>query len=245
MFGRLLILACGIFGLLRGQPAVAPRFEVASIRPSGDATRDTSGSKSGHGRLTMNNVTLKRCIMGAYGIGPNQIVGGPEWLDSLRYSIEAKADTAAGDTELMGMLRTLLVDRFKLALHRETRPLQVFVLEVAKNGPKLEVSKDAESRTNNQRGSIEARKTTMNRFAEILSRQMDIPVVDRTGLEGVFNLKLEWDPESGKPSRADAASENRPSIFTAIQEQLGLRLRAQKAPVEVLVIDHAEAPTEN
>ena len=245
MFGRLLILACGISGLLRGQTAAAPRFEVASIKPSGDATRDTSGSKSGHGRLTMNNVTLKRCIMGAYAIGPNQIVGGPEWLDSLRYSIAAKADTAAGDTELMAMLRTLLADRFKLALHRETRPLQVFVLEVAKNGPKLEASKDAESRTSNQRGSIEARKATMARFAEILSRQMDFPVVDRTGLEGVFNLKLEWDPESGKPARADAAPDNRPSIFTAIQEQLGLRLRAQKAPVEVLVIDHAEAPNEN
>ena len=85
----------------------------------------------------------------------------------------------------------------------------------------------------------------MQLIAEILSRQMDFPVVDRTELEGVFNLKLEWDPESGKPARPDAAPENRPSIFTAIQEQLGLRLRAQKAPVDVLVIDHAEAPTEN
>jgi uncharacterized protein (TIGR03435 family) len=245
MLRRLLILAGGISGLLRAQSAAAPQVEVASIKPSSDPTSDTSGSKSGHGRLTMNNVTLKRCIIGAYGMGPNQIVGGPEWLDSLRYRIEAKADTAAGDTELMLMLRTLLADRFKLALHRETRPLQAFVLEVAKNGPKLEASTDAESRTKNRRGSIEARKTTMNRFAEILSRQMDIPVVDRTGLEGVFNLTLEWDPESGKPARADAAPENRPSIFTAIQEQLGLRLRAQKTPVEVLVIDHAEAPTEN
>ena len=87
----------------------------------------------------------------------------------------------------------------------------------------------------------------MDRFAEVLSRQMDLPVVNRTGLEGVFNLKLEWTPESAKQIKpgVDGAAMEGPSIFTAIQQQLGLRLRAQKTPVEILVIDHAEKPSEN
>jgi uncharacterized protein (TIGR03435 family) len=121
------------------------------------------------------------------------------------------------------------------------------VLEVAKNGPKLEKAEGGESTTNSGRGLLDARNTTMDRFAEVLSRQMDLPVVNRTGLEGVFNLKLEWTPESAKQIKpgADGAAMEGPSIFTAIQQQLGLRLRSQKTPVEILVIDHAEKPSEN
>jgi uncharacterized protein (TIGR03435 family) len=197
----------------------------------------------------MSNVTLKRCIMGAFGIGPNQILGGPGWLDSDRYEIVAKAERPVDDDGvLMAMLQTLLAERFKLAFHRETRTVPAFLLEVAKNGPKLERAEDEESTTHNGRGLIDAKVITMDRFAEVLSRQMDRPVVNHTGLEGSFNLKLEWTPETVKPvtSGTDgAAIESGLSIFTAIQQQLGLRLRSQKAPVEVVVIDHVERPSEN
>jgi uncharacterized protein (TIGR03435 family) len=227
----------------------AQQFEVASVKPySAGQANGSSGGKSGNGRLTMSNVTLKRCIMGAYGVGPNQILGGPAWLDSDRYEIVAKAEQPVGDAVLMKMLQGLLAEQFKLAIHRETKTIPAFVLEVAKNGPKLERAQDGESTTNNGRGLIDAKIITMSRFAEVLSRQMDLPVVNHTGLQGIFNLKLQWTPESansGKPGTDGAAMDTWPSILTAIQEQLGLLLRSQKSPVEVLVIDHAEKPSEN
>jgi uncharacterized protein (TIGR03435 family) len=230
-----------------GQSPSAPQFEVASVRPSPPGNvNGGSGGHSGKGRLAMNNVTLKRCIIGAYGIGPNEIAGGPDWLDTDHFDIAAKAEKPVGDSELMLMLRELLSQRFKLTLHRETRSSRVYVMELGKNGPKLVKSAAGESSTLNGRGSIVAKATTMKSFASILSRQMDYPVVNQTGLDGSFDLKLEWTPEStstGGPNRD--STDRGPSIFTAIQEQLGLRLRSEKAPVEVLVIDHAEKPTEN
>jgi uncharacterized protein (TIGR03435 family) len=237
-----------VSAVVYGQSAVTERFEVASVRPtSADQSNNSSGGHSGRGRLTMSNVTLKRCIMGAFGVGPNQILGGPPWLDSDHYEIVAKAEQPVGDGILMAMLQTLLAERFKLAIHRETKTIQALVLEVAKNGPKVEKAEGGESTTNSGRGLLDARNTTMDRFAEVLSRQMDLPVVNRTGLEGVFNLKLKWTPESAKQIKpgADGAAMEGPSIFTAIQQQLGLRLRSQKMPVEILVIDHAEKPSEN
>ncbi|SPF54830.1 conserved exported hypothetical protein [Candidatus Sulfopaludibacter sp. SbA4] len=241
-------LAVLVSGAVYGQSAAAQRFEVASVKPASADQGNSTGGQSARGRLTMSNVTLKRCIMGAYGVGPNQIAGGPEWLDSDRFEIVAKAEQPVGDTVLMAMLQTLLAERFKLAMHRETRTVQAFVLEVEKKGPKLEKAAGGGSSTRNGRGLIDAKTITMDRFAEVLSRQMDLPVVNHTGLDGAFDLKLEWNRESGAPGRAGtdgAATESGLSIFTAIQEQLGLRLRSQKTRIEVLVIDHAERPSEN
>jgi uncharacterized protein (TIGR03435 family) len=215
------------------------QFEVASIKPS-NAPPGSSGFDSRHGRLVGTNVTLKRSIMGAYAIGPNQIVGGPDWLDSDRFDINAKAGKDAGDREMMVMLQALLAERFHLESHRETRPVQCYVIEVAKGGPKLEKSTGESSSAGSGRGRVTGRATGMDRFAQVLAREMDLPVVNQTGLEGKFNFKLEWTPEIAR-QEANAG----PSIFTAIQEQLGLRLRAQKVPIEVLVIDRAEKPTEN
>jgi uncharacterized protein (TIGR03435 family) len=236
------VLPLAAAAMFAQSPAV-PRFDVAVIKPNKvDPSGFTSGMKTGHGRLEAQNVTLKRCIMGAYGVGPHQIFGGPDWLDSDRFEINAKADQPVGDHVLMEMLQTLLTERFKLTLHRETRIEPALVLEVAKNGPKLEKAAGGESSTtssgSNTGKSMDARNTTMDRFAAVLSREMDLPVVNRTGLDGVFNIKLAW-------SREDSGAAEGPSIFTAVQEQLGLRLRSEKAPVEVIVIDHAEQPSEN
>ncbi|MGB7762223.1 MAG: TIGR03435 family protein [Bryobacteraceae bacterium] len=238
-------------GAVYGQSPEAARFEVASVKPTGVLEQfgtTSSGLRTGHGRLTASNVTLKRCIMGAFAVGPNQISGGPAWLDSDGYDIVAKAERPVGDAALMAMLQSLLIERFKLAIHRETRTAEAFVLEVAKGGPKLQRAEDKGSSTSNRRGFIDAKTITMDRFAEVLSRQMDLPVLNRTGLAGSFDLKLEWTPESRGPARPgtdDAMTETGVSIFTAIQQQLGLRLRAKKTPVEVIVIDHAEKPSEN
>lgn len=226
---------------------VGQQFEVASIKPNTDESGINSGINTGHGRLDGHNVTLKRCIMGAYGVGPHEISGGPEWMDSDRFEILAKADQPVGDAALMVMLQGLLADRFKLALHRETRTLSALVLEVGRNGPKLEKAESCESITNTSSSRagmlIDARCTTMDSFAKVLARRMEMPVVNHTGLDGVFNLKLHWTPESIRP--ADSAGIEAPTVFTAIQEQLGLRIHAVKAPVEILVIDHVEKPSEN
>jgi uncharacterized protein (TIGR03435 family) len=230
-----------------GQSPVAQQFEVASVKPSNADPGSSSGIRTGHGRLDGYNVTLKRCIMGAYGVGPHQISGGPPWLESDRFEILAKADQPIGDEELMAMLQGLLAERFKLALHRETRTMPAFVLEVARNGPKLEKAEAGEASTNTSTSAagvaIDARKADMDAFARILARKLELPVVNHTALEGIFDFKLSWTPESVRPS--DRAGMEGVSIFTAIQEQLGLRLRSQKAPVEILVVDHAEKPSEN
>jgi len=226
--------------LVHGQTDSNPRFEVAAIKPTtGDLLRGPSGINTGHGRIHASNVTLKRCIMGAYGVGPNQISGGPDWLDADRFEIVAQAEQPVDDdAALMAMLRTLLAERFKLSFHRETKSVPALVLETAKNGPKLEKAEDGAATTNSVRGSIEATMITMRRFAEVLSRQTDLPVIDQTGLEGAFNLKLKWTLENAK-------TDSGPSIFTAIQEQLGLRLQSRKMPIEILVVDHAQRPSEN
>ncbi len=231
-------------GALIAQPAAPLRFEVASIKPAEPVQGNfNSGIRSGHGSINGNNVTLKRCIIGAFGIGPNEVVGGPDWMDRDRFEIQAKADWAAGDGDLMKMLQTLLAERFKLAYHRETRPMRAYLLEVAKGGSKMEPVAEGEASTSSGTGSIGAKSITMDRFAEVLSRQMDLPVVNRTELAGAFNFKLVWTPDDSRSSGKEA--DRGPSIFTAIQEQLGLRLTTGRVPLEVVVIDAAERPTEN
>ena len=229
------------------------QFEVASIKatPANQYT-GSSGIKTGHGRLTGSHVTLKRCIIGAYTVGPSQIVGGPPWLDTDRFEIDAKADQPTNDDSVLNaMLQGLLADRFKLALHHETRMLEALVLEVAKGGPKLEKAESSEdsstnSSTSNGRASIQGGALTMDHFAWVLSRTLNVPVVNQTGLDGAFNFKLEWSPDSDKPVKpGETPPDTGPSIYSALQQQLGLRLQLRKAPVDVLVIDHAEKPSEN
>jgi len=236
-----------ICGMACAQTEAVPRFEVASVKPAG-AGRPGGGLVTGNGRLTVASETLKRCIMGAYGLGPQQITGGPPWLDSDRFEIVAKAEHPVDDdAALMEMLQTLLAERFNLSVHRETRTLSALVLEVARNGPKMEKSEEGPSSTKATSGvSVDARSITMKRFAEVLARQTGLLVIDGTGLKGSFNLKVLWRPESPRPTvtGVDDAME-RPTLFDALQQQLGLQLESRKMPIEILVIDHAERPSEN
>jgi uncharacterized protein (TIGR03435 family) len=208
----------------------------------------------------MSNVTLKRCIQLAYRIQEYQVSGGPNWLDTARFNITAKA--ADSDEKLPNdvhqkrmeaMLRTLLADRFQLEIHRETKVLPAYTLTVGKNGPKLKEAEPGEgSSTSTGRGRLTAKRVSMADLAIRLSSLMDRPVVDMTGIQGTFDLALEWTPDDTQPAAKPGGNEevwieksSGPSIFTAIQEQLGMRLEAQKAPVKKIVIDRAERPSEN
>jgi uncharacterized protein (TIGR03435 family) len=206
------------------------------------------------GRISAKNVTLKRCVRGAYDIPEPQIVGGPKWVDQDRYYIEAKAAGPAGDHELMLMLQTLLADRFKLVLHREQRAMPGYRLVLAKGGLKAQASApDGNSVGHSGRGHIDAQGCSMAQLALKLSEAVQRPVLDATGVAGKFDLKLEWTPDDmqAKPPSSEQRVGNAleasaaPSIFVALQEQLGLRLEPWKVPAEVLVIDSAEKPSEN
>jgi uncharacterized protein (TIGR03435 family) len=230
-FAMLLAVSAVLFG---------QTFEVASVKPnpsgSGHSDTDVDGNL-----LRMTNVTLKACITWAYRMTDAQIAG-PEWLESERFDIVAKTESGKPQPE---MLQAVLAERFKLAVHRETKELTVYALVVAKNGPKIQKADPGEGDTTSRRGHLTAQRTSMHGLARFLAGpnvRLGRPVVDKTGLDGVFDFNLDWTPENSSQTRADAP----PSIFVALQEQLGLKLEAQKAPVEVLMVDHVEKiPTEN
>jgi len=227
-----------------GQTA-PPAFEAASIKPSTAEPGSGSGIPSRKGSISARNVTLKRCIRGAYDVEESQIVGGPKWVDEDRYDIDAKAAGPAGDHELMAMLQSLLAERFKLAFHRETRERPGYALIVAKGGLKAKRSQpDAGSAANSSRTEIDAQACSLRQLAQKLSEVIHLPVADLTGIEGGFDFQLKWTPDDMQ-AKAPVDLATGPSVFEALQEQLGLKLEARKVPTEVLVIDHAEKPTEN
>ncbi|MGH9406651.1 MAG: TIGR03435 family protein [Terriglobia bacterium] len=269
--------------------ASTARFEAASIRQI-----NLSGNRHlvmriidrpDDGRFYATAVTSKVLIQIAYGVQDSQIEGGPKWINSERFDVQAKSDDALSDDlkELspdqaklvkQRMLQALLADRFELTVLRKTKELPVYDLVVAKNGPKLqEASKAGTSSAGGRMASngpmahsppAEGERrftsnTTMPFLAVILSHMVGRIVVDKTGLIGRYNLTVHWTPELGRggpgggPGRAGAAEESGlsvpdssgPSLFTALQQQLGLRLKPAKGPVQVLVIDHIERPTPN
>lgn len=234
---------CGLLGFAQ-EPV---EFEVASIRSSNpDEKGGPSGCQTGSGLMRCSNVTLKRSIQGAYSILPDDILGGPDWIDTDRYQITARAGQLVGDKALMEMLQALLAERFNLKLHRERRPGESMVLEIAKNGAKLQGGGDAKRSYTNGHDRFDATALTMSDFAEVLTRNLRIPVVDRTGLPCVFTFTLRWNPDPPTTLAPDeAVAYLRSEVSRAVAQQLGLTLRSQRLPVEVLVIDHAEKPTEN
>lgn len=217
-----------------GQPA----FEVVSIKPAPAGVRNMGIGRGPGGGMNAYNVPLKFLVTYAYDVRDFQISGGQGWFDSERYDVSAKPESPASQEQLKLMLQSLLADRFKLVLHRETKQLPVYELIVAKGGPKLKESAEGTSPSLLTDGkSITAAKVTMPMFIRLLSQFLGRSVLDKTGLPGNYDFKLQWTP--------DEAEGDGPSIFTATQEQLGLKLESSKGPVEVLVIDRAEKPSEN
>lgn len=245
-------------------PAVAPAtggptFDVATIKPT--ALDPKSGryiTMQGTNRFVAKYYTLKLMIAAAYDLSPKVISGGPAWIDSEHYDIEAltPGDARPSRPEQMAMLRTLIVDRFKLTFHREEKDFSIYELEVAGSGPKMKESTAPASDPAQlistvypQRIHLPARNATMGDFASLLQRALlDRPVVDKTGLAGKYDFDLDWAPDETQfggevpVASADAPS---PPFFTAIEQQLGLKIEATKGPVEAMVVDGAERPTAN
>jgi len=238
--GALLILRFVAIGqFVAGAQTPSPRFDVASIRKSRpDLRYDALFCENG--RYTRGGDTLKALIQFAWRLRDFQVIGGPRWADSDQFFIEAKGDPAATPEQCLEMMQALLEDRFRLAVHKETRQLPIYSLVVAPSGPKFHESAAA-TRPGFQGadGHLRAQKISMAILVQLLSRSIG-PVQDLTGLTSRYDFTLEWTPENTPV--ADATG---PSIFTAVQEQLGLKLESKTGPVEVLVIDHAEMPTEN
>ena len=239
----------------RAQAQTGPNtgsFDVASVKPAKAGTRGYSVQPL-PGRLTASNATLKILIAEAYHIYDFQISGGPKWLDAERYDLEGKlsGDAHLTHSQLRGMLQKLLAERFSLAIHRESKNLPVYVLEVAKGGPKFQKSQDPEGQPYFrvfQRRQITAQRAPMAWLMETLSPFLGRPVLDKTGLDGAYDYKLEWTPDAIQVSSEEnggPSDPNVPSLTSALQEQLGLKLQAQKGPVEILVIDRAEKATAN
>jgi bla regulator protein blaR1 len=231
---------------LQAQPA----FEVASIREhKGTYTR--VGVFISGPRVTIEAYGLLGLIMDAYQLNESiQISGGPSWMssDSVRFDITAIAPSEGKPTgeNVRLMLQTLLADRFQLKVHRDTQERPVYALVVAKNGPKLKESAPDEQSSITASGNRTAQITMANvstdQLAIQLSDGLDRPVVDKTGLKGHYDVKLNWIPEFAGPPPPGSDGVN---LFTAVQEQLGLKLEPQKAAIEILVIDHVEKPSGN
>ncbi|HEX3743671.1 MAG TPA: TIGR03435 family protein [Bryobacteraceae bacterium] len=218
-----------------GQTTAPPAFDAASIKLSTAPPGTASGIDTDTGRIAGHNVTLRRCIRGAYDIPESRIVGGPKWADEERYDIDAKAAGPAGGHELMAMLQQLLAERFKLVIHRETRALSGYALVTGKKGILVQPSKPgAPSSSSASRHNIDATGCDMNCLAMKLSEVLHAPVTNTTGIGGRFDFKLEWPPE-----------ELQTAVFGALEEQLGLKLEGRKVPTEVIVIDSAQKPSEN
>ena len=240
-----------IASLLTATPAfiyAQATFDVATIKPQpaqqiGHSHSRTS-TDTATGRLNYTTVTLKDIVGQAYQVPLFQIAG-PNWMDVDRFDIAATFPAKTDAKQIPLMLQALLTERFGLKMHPETREEPVYALEIAKGGSKMVAAKSSTGSSSNANGgNIHfTAQVPMMQFAEFLSPRMDRPVLDRTGLIGPFQIKLDWSPDENqdKPGR-----EIGPSIFTALQEQLGLRLRATKGPVQTLVVDYADRnPSEN
>ena len=241
------MLACG---LAAAQPKEA--FDSASIKPAKPGQRGYS-IRPLPGRVSAQNVTLQELIGEAYHVFDFQISGGPMWIDSDRYDVEAKAASGAAPSqlELRAMLQKLLADRFSLEVLRESKEMPLFVLEPAKGGSKVEAAKHPDQPVMfrvYQRRQITAENAPLEYLTEALTWITGRPVVDRSGLAGSFDYKLEWAPDELQLQSSEAPVETdgkAPPLDGALQHEMGLRLAAQRGPVDIIVVEKAERPTAN
>jgi uncharacterized protein (TIGR03435 family) len=254
---RLLLAAAGIaagVGVMLAQTPARREFEVASIRPN-NAGRPTTFINpfvfAPGGHFTATNVTFADLVMMAYRTNRNELQGGPAWMDVDRFDIVAKADMDQGKIEpgqWTLMIKALLEDRFKLAVHKETKETQVYAMVAGKSPPKLQPSKEGEQTkfTPGERGQMNFQKMPVVGLVNTLSNILHTTVVDQTGITGFFDFTLDpiqflTPPSPDNPVRPDFSE----LVLTAVQEQLGFKFEKKKVPVEFTIVDHAEKPTEN
>src|SRR5580698_4117338 len=240
-------------------PAATPKFDVASVKlnKGGGDGRSHIYSSSTSGSFRTANVSLKGLLQFAFGLPETQIlnVAGP--VASQTFDIDAKVDDATEEQihklssdevklRKQQMVQALLIERFKLASHSETRELPIYALMVAKGGSKLQETKSNGLKVSQWYGRLEAEGMTTDGLARELAKAVGRVVVDKTGIPGRFDVTLRWTPDQGPAKlNGEPIPDPPPSIFTAIQEQLGLKLDSQKGTVQVLVVDHVETPTAN
>lgn len=227
--------------------AAPPAFAVASIRPSAESVRFEHDGRmeTTPGTLTMRDVTLATCIKWAYGVQDSQILG-PDWLQSEHFDVTAKGDDRADVDRMKLMMQALLADRFELSFHRQNKEMSAYTLTVGKSGAKLRESngETKPSRQNSEMGTV-ARATTMRDFGDFLSSVLKTPVVDQTGLHARYDFAIDFTPYVQADMEAGRKPDTVGILLAALQGELGLKLESKKENVEVLVIDHAEKPTEN
>jgi uncharacterized protein (TIGR03435 family) len=242
-------IVLGAVGQLLSNGAYAQplqRFEVASIRPSQAAPgAGTSVNLFEGGRIRILNEPIKLLVRQAFRVQDSQIVGGPAWLDTDRYDIEAKTGSPekVSPDQIGALMQNLLAERFGLTFHRETREMPILALVAAKGGPKLKPKADGEASGMNTRGGrqeahLVATATSMELLAGYVGNRLNRIVVDKTGLIDSYDFTLDWSSEEASDSRL-------PALITALREQLGLSLESQKSPEPVLVIDRLSHPSEN
>jgi uncharacterized protein (TIGR03435 family) len=241
----------------QSSPAPTPRFDAASIRPANAPEPGRAAKAMGMagriettpGRLSVRTATVQDLIDAAFGIEGYQVSGGPAWMYSERFAVAAKLADPAGREQLLVMLRTLLIDRFKLSVHRETRQLPVYALVVAKNGPKFRAMKPGTESTPTKTNHM-GRDVDLPWLARFLTRfGSDRPVIDKTGLTGKFDLDLDMDKILTPAAEAAGGNPSNEAVFdgmaNALPDRLGLKLVSMRAPIEVLVIDRVERPSAN
>lgn len=223
---------------------VLPAFEVASIKRNDTGSQNSNSARVAGDRYRAENVSLVSLLRAAYAVQEFQIAGQPNWAGVDRFDIDAKMEAGANPRDWPLMVQQLLAERFKLVVHRESRQGFIYTLVVGSSGARLTPAEP--SKRSNPGGDFSASPTqiigssvTMAEFAARLSRSIGVTVIDGTGLIGAFDLTLRWPAEDQFVGRGASAS---PTIFTAIQEQLGLRLQSGRGPVAMLVVDRAEKP---
>jgi bla regulator protein blaR1 len=234
------------------------KFEVASIKPGAPGMMHSVQIQITGGRFTASGVSVKLLIQQAYGVRNFQIAGGPGWIGSDTFDINAKSESGAKmDQEgVKQMLQSLLADRFQLKFSRDTKEMPIYTLVVGKGGSKLKESEagSPQGQMMMRTGMIEVKGGAMPGFAGMLGNQIGRKVEDKTGLTANYDFKLEFTPEQGHqmgpqnvggPEPAAQVDAPGPTIFTALQEQLGLKLESARGPVEMLTIERVEKPTEN
>ena len=239
--------------------ATDPSFEVATIKLS---PPDEQGKfftvTRGSNQVRTGNTTLSDLVTFAYGVHPKQVINAPDWADKDKFDILGKPDAEGvpNQAQLRTMMQKLLASRFQLTFHKDTRELSVYELVVAKSGPKLTPSAtqgDLPGLFFRGLGDLPARNATMADFAGLLQAAvLDKPVVDHTGITGRYDFELKWTPDQSqfealggiKTPPADNPDAP-PDLYTAIQQQIGLKIDATKAPTEVMVIDKVEKPSPN
>ena len=252
-----LLLSAPIACPSQGAPP-GPAFVVATVKPV------ESGPKAsrfilmqGPHRFIEKDYTLKLLIAAAYNLNLRAVTRGPSWIETTHYDITALTPGVEQPSrdEQMAMLRSLLAERFRLSFHRESKVFSIYVLEQGKGGSRLKPSTAAAtdqpqlvSTVYPERILLPARNATMAGFASVLQKAIvDRPVVDRTALTGRYDFDLEWAPDESQFGGAVSPSTDAavPPLFTALQQQLGLRLVATHGPIETIVVDHAERPSAN